>query len=56
VKGVSGRARLVGLLFVLAAGSFAQEAVTPADSERRADLDRLQRRIGSLQARLAESE
>jgi len=30
--------------------------VTPADSERRADLDRLQRRIGSLQSRLAESE
>ena len=56
MKGVPGRARLVGLLFVLAAGSFAQEAVTPADSERRADLDRLQRRIGSLQSRLAESE
>ena len=56
MKGASGAARLVGLLFVLAAGSFAQEAVTPADSERRADLDRLQRRIGSLQSRLAESE
>jgi murein hydrolase activator len=46
------------LLLVLAVAGLlvGQEAVTPADSERRADLDRLQRRIGALQARLAESE
>jgi septal ring factor EnvC (AmiA/AmiB activator) len=34
----------------------AQESVTPANSDRAADLARLQNRIGSLKAKLAESE
>jgi septal ring factor EnvC (AmiA/AmiB activator) len=52
--------RRAGAVLILALAApallFSQETVTPADSERRADLDRLQRRIGALQARLAESE
>jgi murein hydrolase activator len=42
---------------ILCAGSvLAQETVTPADTERQADLSRLQARIGALKAKLAESE
>jgi murein hydrolase activator len=42
----------------LSSPSSGQQAPSPApgDSERRADLNRLQRRIGELQARLAESQ
>ena len=49
---------VVGLLAALLSGAIVlgQVATPPADSERRADLDRLQRRIGNLQARLSESE
>jgi septal ring factor EnvC (AmiA/AmiB activator) len=43
-------------VLALAAAALGQTAVTPADSERRADLDRLQRRIAALQSRLARSE
>jgi septal ring factor EnvC (AmiA/AmiB activator) len=50
------RKPLGALLLVAAAAAFGQQAVTPADSERKADLDRLQRRIAVLQARLADSE
>ena len=54
------RAAAVLLAFAAAAGAVTAvaqpQSVTPADSERRADLDRLQRRISNLQARLAESE
>jgi hypothetical protein len=34
-----------------AAAALGQTAVTPADSQRRDDLDRLQKRIATLQAR-----
>ena len=45
----------VAALFLVAARSLSQEA-TPAASDRQADLARLQGRIGTLKARLAESE
>jgi murein hydrolase activator len=53
------------LVLALAAPSYGQQPVSPVapvapvapgDSERRADLNRLQRRIGELQAKLAESQ
>jgi septal ring factor EnvC (AmiA/AmiB activator) len=44
------------ILLSLAAAALGQPSTPPADSERRADLDRLQRRIATLQSRLAESE
>ncbi len=44
------------MLLFIAMPLLSQESVTPADSERRADLDRLQSRIGTLKTRLAESE
>ncbi len=47
---------LAAALLLVAATLVSQETVTPADSERRADLERLQGRIGTLKARLAESE
>ncbi len=48
--------RLLALLVLLGTRLLEARSVTPADSERQADLDRLQRRIASLKARLAESE
>ena len=50
--------RVAALLLVFAAALplGAQETVTPADSERAADLARLQSRIGLLKLRLAESQ
>ena len=50
------RASLAAGLLAFSAAALGQTAVTPADTERRADLDRLQRRIAFLQSRLAESE
>jgi septal ring factor EnvC (AmiA/AmiB activator) len=47
---------LLAAAFVASAALLAQESVTPADSERRADLDRLQGRITTLKGRLAESQ
>jgi septal ring factor EnvC (AmiA/AmiB activator) len=44
------------LLSLALALSLPGQSVTPADSERAADLARLQSRIGSLKAKLAESE
>lgn len=40
----------------LALSAFGQESLTPATSDRAADLARLQNRIGSLKSKLAESE
>jgi len=48
--------RLFAALLLATAPLVSQEAVTPADSERRADLEKLQNRIGTLKSRLAESE
>lgn len=48
--------RLAVLSLLLAAGLLGQETVTPATSQRAADLARLQSRIGSLKTKLAESE
>jgi septal ring factor EnvC (AmiA/AmiB activator) len=53
---VAALAAGVASLLLAATPHFAQETVTPADSERRADLDKLQSRIGTLKGRLAESE
>jgi septal ring factor EnvC (AmiA/AmiB activator) len=53
---VVSRRRLAALFYLLAAPLLCQESVAPADSERRADLDRLQSRIGTLRAKLAESD
>ena len=50
------KTRLAAVLLLSGASAFGQPAVTPADSERKADLDRLQRRIAVLQARLSDSE
>ena len=47
---------LVAALLLLTAPLVSQETVTPADSERRADLEKLQSRIGALKTRLAQSE
>ncbi len=47
---------LVAALLLTTAPLVSQETVTPADSERRADLERLQGRIGALKSRLADSE
>ena len=46
---------LLAALLLAAAPLVSQEAVPP-DSERRADLEKLQSRIGTLKSRLAESE
>jgi murein hydrolase activator len=43
-------------LLVCATTTVGQEAVAPADTERQADLNRLQARISTLKAKLAESE
>jgi len=48
--------RLAAALLAAALPLGAQESVTPAASERAADLARLQNRIGSLKAKLAQSE
>ncbi len=49
--------RLAAVLLLLATAVLAsQDSVTPADSERRADLEKLQGRIGALKSRLAQSE
>ncbi len=48
--------RVFAALLLAAAPLVSQEAVAPVDSERRADLEKLQTRIGTLRARLAESE
>ncbi len=48
--------RLAAALLAAALPLGAQESVTPADSERAADLARLQSRIGLLKGKLAESE
>jgi septal ring factor EnvC (AmiA/AmiB activator) len=50
------RASVCALLCLLAVSVLADQAITPATSERRADLDRLQRRISALKSKLAESE
>jgi murein hydrolase activator len=50
------RASVCALLCLLAVSVLADQAVTPATSERRADLDRLQRRISVLKSKLAESD
>ncbi len=47
---------VAAVLLAFAAAALGQTAVTPADSQRREDLDRLQKRIATLQARLARSE
>lgn len=47
---------LVAALLLVTAPLVSQETVTPADSERRADLEKLQSRIGALKTRLAQSE
>jgi septal ring factor EnvC (AmiA/AmiB activator) len=48
--------RLAAALLAAALALGAQESVTPVTSDRAADLARLQNRIGSLKAKLAESE
>ncbi len=48
--------RLFAALLLAAAPLVSQESVTPVDSERRADLEKLQNRIGALKSRLAESQ
>jgi len=48
--------RVAALLVLAALPLGAQQAVTPADSERAADLARLQTRIATLKARLSESQ
>ena len=50
------KSSLAAVLLLAAGAALGQPAVTPADSERKADLDRLQRRIAVLQARLGDSE
>lgn len=50
------RASVCALLCLLAVPVLADQAITPATSERRADLDRLQRRISVLKSKLAESD
>ncbi len=47
---------LCAALCLVAVSVGADQALTPATSERQADLDRLQRRISTLKSRLAESE
>ncbi len=47
---------LAAALLLLTSPLLPQEAIPPADSERRADLEKLQGRIGTLKARLAASE
>jgi septal ring factor EnvC (AmiA/AmiB activator) len=47
---------LLAAVFFATAALGAQESVTPADSDRRADLDRLQGRIAVLKGKLAESQ
>ncbi|HTR04788.1 MAG TPA: peptidoglycan DD-metalloendopeptidase family protein [Thermoanaerobaculia bacterium] len=48
--------RVAALLLLAALPLGAQQSVTPADSERAADLARLQTRIATLKARLSESQ
>ena len=50
------RRRLAAIVLALATPILGQEPVAPADSERQADLNRLQTRIATLKAKLAESE
>ena len=50
------RTLLLAALAFAAAALHAQETITPADSQRQADLDRMQRRISTLKSRLAEGE
>ena len=50
------RVSLCAALCLVAVSVGAGQSLTPATSERQADLDRLQRRISTLKTRLAESE
>ena len=47
---------LFAAIFLAATTLLAQESVTPADTDRRADLDRLQGRIAALKGKLVESQ
>lgn len=48
--------RLAAALLLCALPSLGQQSLPPADSDRQADLNRLQNRIASLKTKLAESE
>ncbi|MFY9553007.1 MAG: hypothetical protein WAU32_17820, partial [Thermoanaerobaculia bacterium] len=50
------RRMLAATIVLFAIPVLGQEAVTPAYTERQADLSRLQAKIGALKAKLAESE